>query len=70
VSRVLAVALGIVTPIGGYLDMGEIVSLPALGATYGFGLLWVLIVGTVGAMILAEMRGASSWRRSERCSTS
>jgi Mn2+/Fe2+ NRAMP family transporter len=57
VSRVVAVALGIVTAIGGYLDMGEIVSLPALGATYGFGLLWVLVVGTLGAMVFAEMAG-------------
>jgi Mn2+/Fe2+ NRAMP family transporter len=57
VSRILAVALGVVTAIGGYLDMGEVVSLPALGATYGFGLLWVLVVGTVGAMVFAEMAG-------------
>ncbi|MDX6596477.1 MAG: hypothetical protein QOE87_364 [Gaiellales bacterium] len=56
-SRILAVALGVVTAIGGYLDMGEVVSLPALGATYGFGLLWVLVVGTVGAMVFAEMAG-------------
>jgi Mn2+/Fe2+ NRAMP family transporter len=53
----MAVALGVVTAIGGYLDMGEIVSLPALGATYGFGLLWVLVVGTVGAIVFAEMAG-------------
>jgi manganese transport protein len=57
VSRVLAVALGVVTAIGGYLDMGEIVSLPALGATYGFALLWVLVLGTVGAIVFAEMAG-------------
>jgi manganese transport protein len=57
VSRVLAVALGVVTAIGGYLDMGEIVALPALGATYGFALLWVLVVGTVGAIVFAEMAG-------------
>jgi Mn2+/Fe2+ NRAMP family transporter len=57
VKRILAVALGVVTAIGGYLDMGEIVSMPALGASYGLGLLWALAVGTVGAMVFAEMAG-------------
>ena len=43
--------------IGGYLDMGEFVSMPALGATYGLALLWALVVGTVGAIVFAEMTG-------------
>jgi Mn2+/Fe2+ NRAMP family transporter len=46
-----------VTAIGGYLDMGEFVSMPALGATYGLALLWALVVATVGAMVFAEMSG-------------
>jgi Mn2+/Fe2+ NRAMP family transporter len=57
VSKFLAITLGVVTAIGGYLDMGELVSMPALGATYGFALLWALVVGTVGAMVFAEMAG-------------
>jgi Mn2+/Fe2+ NRAMP family transporter len=57
VGRILAVALGVVTAIGGYLDMGELVSMPALGATYGLALLWALVLGTIGAMVFAEMSG-------------
>jgi Mn2+/Fe2+ NRAMP family transporter len=57
VGRFLAITLGVVTAIGGYLDMGELVSMPALGATYGFALLWALAVGTIGAMVFAEMAG-------------
>jgi Mn2+/Fe2+ NRAMP family transporter len=49
--------LGVVTAIGGYLDMGELVSMPALGATFGLALLWALVVGTIGAMVFAEMTG-------------
>ena len=56
-GRFLAITLGVVTAIGGYLDMGELVSMPALGATYGFALLWALAVGTIGAMVFAEMAG-------------
>jgi hypothetical protein len=37
-------------------DRREGVSLPAL-ATYRLGLLWVLVVGTIGAMVFAEMAG-------------
>ena len=56
-GRFLAITLGVVTAIGGYLDMGELVAMPALGATYRFALLWALVVGTIGAMVFAEMAG-------------
>jgi hypothetical protein len=50
--------------------MGEMVSLPALGATHGFGLLWVLVVGTAGAMVFAETAGRIELASKRRCSTS
>ena len=52
-----AVALGVVTAIGGFVDIGELVTLPAAGGTYRFALLWVLAVSVVGAMVYAEMAG-------------
>ena len=52
-----AVALGVVTAIGGFVDIGELVTLPAAGATYRFALLWVLALSVVGAMVYAEMAG-------------
>jgi Mn2+/Fe2+ NRAMP family transporter len=57
VRKLAAVALGVVTAIGGFVDIGELVTLPAAGATYRFALLWVLALSVVGAMVYAEMAG-------------
>ena len=56
-QKFAAVALGVVTAIGGFVDIGELVTLPAAGATYRFALLWVLALSVVGAMVYAEMAG-------------
>ena len=56
-KKFAAVALGVVTAIGGFVDIGELVTLPAAGATYRFALLWVVAVSVVGAMVYAEMAG-------------
>jgi Mn2+/Fe2+ NRAMP family transporter len=57
VRKLAAVALGVVTAIGGFVDIGELVTLPAAGGTYRFALLWVLALSVVGAMVYAEMAG-------------
>jgi manganese transport protein len=57
VQKFAAVALGVVTAIGGFVDIGELVTLPAAGATYRFALLWVLALSVIGAMVYAEMAG-------------
>ena len=56
-QKFAAVALGVVTAIGGFVDIGELVTLPAAGATYRFALLWVLALSVIGAMVYAEMAG-------------
>ena len=56
-KKFAAVALGVVTAIGGFVDIGELVTLPAAGATYRFALLWVVALSVVGAMVYAEMAG-------------
>jgi hypothetical protein len=48
-KRYLAMTLGVVTAIGGFLDIGEFVSLPQAGATFGLALLPVVVIGTIGA---------------------
>jgi Mn2+/Fe2+ NRAMP family transporter len=57
VGRIAAVVIGIITAIGGFLDIGELVALPRAGGDYRFGLLWALLLGTIGAMAYAEMCG-------------
>ncbi|MEU7697036.1 NRAMP family divalent metal transporter [Streptomyces sp. NPDC015492] len=56
-KRVLAVTLGILTAIGGFVDIGDLVASSLVGARFGFALVWVLLVGVVGICVYAEMAG-------------
>jgi Mn2+/Fe2+ NRAMP family transporter len=57
VQRVLAVALGILSAIGGFVDIGDLVFNTEAGATFGFQLMWVVPVGVVGIIVYSEMCG-------------
>jgi Mn2+/Fe2+ NRAMP family transporter len=57
VKRLLAVTLGILTAIGGFVDIGDIVSTSEAGARFGLSHAWVLVVGVVGICVYAEMAG-------------
>ena len=60
VKNVLAVALGILSAIGGFVDIGDLVFNTQAGATFGFQLLWVVVVGVVGIIVYSEMCGRVS----------
>ncbi|HEX7941362.1 MAG TPA: divalent metal cation transporter, partial [Gemmatimonadaceae bacterium] len=51
------VALGIVTSIGGFLEVGSIATSAQGGAEFGYQLAWVLLLGTLSLAILMEMTG-------------
>ncbi|MDQ2665657.1 MAG: divalent metal cation transporter [Gemmatimonadota bacterium] len=51
------VALGIVTGIGGFLEIGSVATTAQAGAEFGVQLAWVLLVGTIGLAFLMEMSG-------------
>jgi manganese transport protein len=55
VSRLLAVTLGVLTAIGGFLDIGELVTGSLTGARFGMSLAWVVVLGCIGIMLYAEM---------------
>jgi manganese transport protein len=57
VKNLFRVALGILAAIGGFVDIGDIVFNVAAGATFGFELLWVVVVGVVGIIVYSEMCG-------------
>jgi len=59
-KNVLAVALGIFAAIGGFVDIGDLVFDTQAGATFGFQLLWVVVVGVVGIIVYSEMCGRVS----------
>jgi manganese transport protein len=57
VKKILGVTLGILTAIGGFVDIGDIVANAESGARFGLSLAWVVVVGVVGIVIYAEMAG-------------
>ena len=56
-SRIFGVALGILAAIGGFVDIGDIVFNVAAGATFGYQLLWAVVIGVGGIITYAEMCG-------------
>ncbi|HEX4966285.1 MAG TPA: divalent metal cation transporter [Thermoanaerobaculia bacterium] len=50
-------ALGIVTAVGGFFDVGNIATCGQAGASYRYQLLWALLLGTVLVIFLVEMSG-------------
>ena len=56
-KSVFGIALGILAAIGGFVDIGDIVFNVAAGATFGYQLLWAVVLGVGGIMTYAEMCG-------------
>jgi Mn2+/Fe2+ NRAMP family transporter len=57
VKKIFAVALGILTAIGGFVDIGDLVTNAQVGARFGLSLAWAVGVGVVGICLFAEMSG-------------
>ena len=56
-SRVFKMALGVMTAIGGFVDIGDLVAASATGARFGLTLAWAVVVGVIGIVLFAEMAG-------------
>lgn len=56
-KRLLGVALGILTAIGGFVDIGDLVTNAVVGSRFGMSLVWVVAVGVVGICVFANMSG-------------
>lgn len=56
-KKLLEIALGILTSIGGFLDVGAIATAAQAGAAFGFELIWAIVLGTICVMFLVEMSG-------------
>ncbi|BCW41926.1 hypothetical protein StoSoilB3_34610 [Arthrobacter sp. StoSoilB3] len=56
-KRLLGVALGILTAIGGFVDIGDLVTNAVVGSRFGMSLAWVVLVGVVGICLFANMSG-------------
>jgi manganese transport protein len=56
-KKLLSVFLGILTAIGGFVDIGDLVANAATGARFELNLAWVVVVGVLGIIVYAEMCG-------------
>src|SRR4029078_2862634 len=57
VKTLFAVAWGILPAIGGFVDIGDLVTNAQVGARFGLSLGWVVMVGIIGICVFAEMSG-------------
>jgi manganese transport protein len=57
VKKLLGLALGILTAIGGFVDIGDLVTSAVVGGRFGLSLAWVLVLGTIGICLFAQMSG-------------
>src|SRR3954463_10780187 len=56
-AQIVQIALGIVTSIGGFLEVGSIATAAQAGAAFSFHLLWPIGRGTLCLIFLIEMSG-------------
>lgn len=55
--NLLELFLGILTSVGGFVDVSELVFMSQAGSRFGYALLWVIVLATVGIMVFGEMSG-------------
>jgi manganese transport protein len=53
----LELTLGIMTAVGGFVDVSELVFAAKAGSAFGYALIWVFAISTVGIMVFGEMSG-------------
>ena len=53
----LEITLGIMTAVGGFVDVSELVFAAQAGSIFGYALIWVFAFSTIGIMVFGEMSG-------------
>ena len=53
----LELTLGIMTAVGGFVDISELVFAAQAGSIFGYALIWVFAFSTIGIMVFGEMSG-------------
>ena len=59
-KKIVQLALGIITGIGGFLDIGSVTTSAQAGAAFGYQLIWALLLGMSCLGFLLEMSGRFS----------
>lgn len=56
-KKLLGITLGIMTALGGFVDLGQIVFTTQAGALFGYQLVWAIVLGAAGIILYMEMCG-------------
>src|SRR2546423_12836094 len=56
-KKLLGITLGIMTALGGFVDLGQIVFTMQAGALFGYRLMWAIVLGTAAIILYMEMCG-------------
>ena len=56
-NKLFEITLGIVTSVGGFLEIGSLTTAAQAGAAFGFKLIWAIVLGTICVAFLVEMAG-------------
>jgi len=59
-KKIFEIALGIVTSVGGFLEIGSITTAAQAGAGFGYQLLWAILLGGLCVIFLVEQAGRLS----------
>jgi len=53
--KVLGLTLGIMTALGGFVDLGQIVFTTQAGALFSYQLMWAIVLGTGAIIVYMEI---------------
>jgi manganese transport protein len=56
-GKAAEIFLGILTAMGGFVEIGELTFTVNAGTHFGYRLLWILVLATIGIMVYCEMAG-------------
>jgi manganese transport protein len=55
--NLLELFLGVLTAVGGFVDVSELVFVSQAGSRFQYALIWVIVIATIGIMVFGEMSG-------------
>jgi manganese transport protein len=56
-GQLIEITLGIMTAVGGFVDISELVFAAQSGSRFGFALIWAFVFATIGIIVFGEMSG-------------
>ena len=52
-KKYVSIALGVLSAIGGFVDIGDLVFTTSAGALFGYQLLWAVVLSVIGIVVFA-----------------